>query len=101
MIQFCTNRCHTRSRGKFSELSDAQTQQRLLDYLRQDDCFARLLEIANTEPPRVRAMLGALGQELKKSTKQLAKLRQSLNPVSRFDFGKLHTLRYAKAWQAK
>jgi hypothetical protein len=46
-------------------------------------------------------MLGALGQELKKSTKQLAKLRQSLNPVSRFDFGKLHTLRYAKAWQAK
>ncbi len=90
-----------RSRGKFSELSDGETQQRLLDYLRQDDCFARLLEIANTEPPRVRAMLGALGQELNKSTQQLAPLRQSLNPVSRFDFGKLHTLRYAKIWQAK
>jgi hypothetical protein len=28
-----------RSRGKFSELSNAQTQQRLLDYLRQGDCF--------------------------------------------------------------
>ena len=90
-----------RSRGKFSELSDEQTQQRLLDYLRQDDCFVRLLEIANTEPPRVRAMLGALGQELSKSAKQLAPLRQSLNPVSRFDFGKLSTLRHAKAWQAK
>jgi hypothetical protein len=46
-------------------------------------------------------MLGALGQELKKNTEQLAPLRQCLNPVSRFDFGKLHTLRYAKAWQAR
>ena len=90
-----------RTRGKFSELSDADTQQRLLCHLRQDDCFARLLEIANTEPPRVRAMLGALGQELSKSNQAITKLRQSLNPFSRFDFGKLSTLRHAKVWQAK
>ena len=90
-----------RSRGKFSELSDRETQQRLLFCLRQNSCFERLVDVANTEPPRVRAMLGALGQELKKSAKQLAPLRQSLNPVSRFDFGKLQTLRYAKEWQAK
>ncbi len=90
-----------RSRGKFSELSAEETQQRLLLYLREDDRFKRLAAIANSEPPRVRAMLGAIGQELKKSAKQLAPLRQSLNPISRFDFGKLRNLRYAKEWQAK
>jgi hypothetical protein len=46
-------------------------------------------------------MLGALGQELNKSAKQLAPLRQTLNPISRFNFGKLRTLRYAKEWQSK
>ena len=90
-----------RSRGKFSELSAEETQQRLLLYLREGDRFERLTAIANSEPPRVRAMLGAIGQELKKSAKQLAPLRQSLNPISRFDFGKLRNLRYAKEWQAK
>lgn len=90
-----------RSRGKFSELSSEETQQRLLFHLRQNDCFEHLVDIAKTEPPRVRAMLGALGQQLKKSAKQLDPLRQSLNPISRFDFGKLQTLRYAKEWQAK
>jgi hypothetical protein len=89
-----------RTRGKFSELSEEGTQQRLLLYLGEGDRYERLAA-ASTEPPRVRAMLGALGQELKKSAKQLAPLRQSLNPISRFDFGKLRTLRYAKEWQSK
>jgi hypothetical protein len=90
-----------RTRGKFSELSEEATQRRLLLYLSEGDLYERLAAIASTEPPRVRAMLGALGQELKKSAKQLAPLRQTLNPISRFDFGKLRTLRYAKEWQSK
>ncbi len=90
-----------RTRGKFSELSAEDTQQRLLLYLHEGDRFEHLAAIAHAEPPRVRAMLGAIGQELKKSTPQLAPLRQSLNPISRFDFGKLRTLHYAKEWQAK
>jgi Family of unknown function (DUF6088) len=90
-----------RTRGKFSELSEEATQQRLLLYLSEGDRYERLAAIASTEPPRVRAMLGALGQELNKSAKQLAPLRQTLNPISRFDFGKLRTLRYAKEWQSK
>jgi Family of unknown function (DUF6088) len=90
-----------RTRGKFSELSEEATQRRLLLYLGEGDLYERLAAIASTEPPRVRAMLGALGQELKKSAKQLAPLRQTLNPISRFDFGKLRTLRYAKEWQSK
>jgi hypothetical protein len=89
-----------RTRGKFSEQSPKELQARLLDYLQQEDCFIRLLAVADREPPRVRAMLGALGQELQQSPQQLASLRKSLNPLSRFNFGQLKTLRYANEWQA-
>lgn len=90
-----------RCRGKWSELSPVETKQRLLDYFREIDRWERLLAIAGAEPPRVRAMLGAIGQELKKFPQQLEQLRNSLNPVSRFDFGNLSNLRYAKEWQAE
>ncbi|MEG4852375.1 DUF6088 family protein [Microcoleus sp. B5-D4] len=90
-----------RSRGKLSELSLTETKQRLLDYFREGSRFERLLAVADAEPPRVRAMLGAIGQELRKSPKELEKLRKSLNPVSRFDFGKFSNLSYAKEWQAE
>ncbi|MEG3906165.1 DUF6088 family protein [Microcoleus sp. B4-C5] len=90
-----------RSRGKLSELSLTETKQRLLDYFREGSRFERLLAVADAEPPRVRAMLGAIGQELRKSPKELEKLRKSLNPVSRFDFGNFSNLSYAKEWQAE
>lgn len=90
-----------RSRGKWSELSLTETKQRLLDYFREGSRFERLLAVADAEPPRVRAMLGAIGQELRKSLKELEKLRKSLNPVSRFDFGNFSNLSYAKEWQAE
>jgi hypothetical protein len=90
-----------RSRGNLSELSPAETKQRLLEYFREGERFERLVAVASSEPPRVRAMLGAIGQELRKSPQELEKLRNSLNPLSRFDFGKLSNLRYAKEWQAE
>ncbi len=90
-----------RSRGNLSELSPKETKQRLLDYFRSSDRFERLVAIADEEPPRVRAILGAIGQELGQSLKKLEKLRNSLNPLSRFDFGKFSNLRYAKEWQGK
>jgi hypothetical protein len=46
-------------------------------------------------------MLGAIGQETKKSQQVLKDLRDSLNPLSKFDFGVLNNLKYAKEWQAK
>ncbi len=90
-----------RSRGKLSELSPAETKQRLLDYFREGDRFDRLVAVAEAEPPRVRAMLGAIGQEIQKSPKELNKLREGINPLSRFNFGHLSNLHYAKQWQAK
>ena len=53
-----------RNRGASSELSPEQTVSKLLDYFREPGRFERLSRIAASEPPRVRAMLGAIGQQL-------------------------------------
>jgi Family of unknown function (DUF6088) len=90
-----------RRRANLSELSAEETKERLVGYFREGDRFARLAKIAADEPPRVRAMLGAIGQEIHADPLTLKQLRDSLNPTSCFDFGKLRNLLYAKDWQAK
>ena len=87
--------------GRTGELSPEETVRRLLGLLRQRGRFERLLKVADTEPPRVRALLGALGEALGKKPRALERLRTSLNPLSRFDFGVLTALRGARRWQAK
>jgi hypothetical protein len=49
--------------------------------------FERFLKVADTAPPRVRAILGAIGEQLAKNGTVLRCLRDSLNPLSSFDFG--------------
>lgn len=90
-----------RNRGETSELSPKETVDKLLESFRESGRFERLFKITESEPPRVRAMLGAIGQQLGKSKNQLAALRESLNPLSRFDFGNLAVLEHAREWQAK
>lgn len=94
-----------RNRGEASELEPEETVQKLLNYLREPGRFKRLLEVAPSEPPRVRAMLGAIGQQIGQQIGQprkvLAGLRSTLNPLSRFDFGILIALAHAREWQAK
>jgi hypothetical protein len=90
-----------RGRGASSELSDDETIARLLGHCREPGRFERLLGVAPSEPPRVRAMLGAIGQELGVPEDRLDELRESLNPLSRFDFGRLTGLAHARRWQAK
>jgi len=90
-----------RRRAEHSELSDEETVARMLQLLATEKRFERLIRVAATEPPRVRAMLGAIGQQLNKSPRALQKLRDSLNPLSRFEFGKLSALMSAESWQAK
>lgn len=90
-----------RKRGESSEFSSEVTVSKLIDLFREPGQYDRLLRIAISEPPRVRAMLGAIGQEIEFSEDRLSILRKSLNSLSRFDFGILSTLKYAKQWQAK
>jgi hypothetical protein len=90
-----------RTRGRFSDVGAATTIRRLLRILRREDTFERVARIALDEPPRVRAMLGALGEELEANPRTLKRLRDSLNPLSTFDFGLLGDLPAAKKWQAR
>lgn len=87
--------------GQHSEFPPAQTCERLLSLLQEPGRFEKFLEVAASEPPRVRALLGALGERLGKPAELLRPLRDSLNPYSRYDFGLLSALPNAKTWQAK
>ncbi|OKH17656.1 DUF6088 family protein [[Limnothrix rosea] IAM M-220] len=90
-----------RNRGIHSEFPPQETMQKILDLLNTEEHFENIMAIATTEPPRVRAILGAMGQTLKKDSKQLQKLKRQLNPLSRFDFGLFKELPFAEEWQAK
>jgi hypothetical protein len=90
-----------RHAGKSSELSPDDTIRMTMHLLSERGRFERLLKVADSEPPRVRAMLGTLGQQLGKSPAALRRLRESLNPFSRYDFGMFAGLKYAREWQAK
>jgi Family of unknown function (DUF6088) len=90
-----------RNRGASSELSPEETVGKLIGYFREQGRFERLLKVAPAEPPRVRAMLGAIGQQLGQPAGRLTELRKGLNPLSRFDFGILAALECAGQWQAK
>ena len=87
--------------GKTSELSPEETVRRTLALFSGKGRFERLLKIADSEPPRVRAIIGAIGQQIGKKPGALARLRASLNPLSRLDFGLLAALPHARSWQAR
>jgi hypothetical protein len=90
-----------RTRGRFSDVGPAMTIRRLLRILGRGDTFERVARSSLDEPPRVRAMLGALGEGLEANPRTLKRLRDSLNPLSTFDFGLLRDLPAARKWQAR
>ncbi|MBI3210828.1 MAG: hypothetical protein HYZ37_18240 [Candidatus Solibacter usitatus] len=90
-----------RQGARTSELSPQETVRRILALLSEKGRFERVLSAAATEPPRVRAMLGAIGDQLGKHRRATERLRASLNPLSRFEFGLLAGLKHARDWQAK
>lgn len=90
-----------RDRARFSDLPPEETIKRLVSMISDPGRFKRLARGALSEPPRVRAMLGALGEQAGARTAELDSLRASLNPISKFDFGVLRALPNATAWQAR
>lgn len=90
-----------RQRASTSELSADETVKRVLSFVKKPGRFVRLGRVAVTEPPRVRAMLGAIGQQLGRSSRELERLRRTLNQLSTFDFGKLAALKHAADWQSR
>jgi len=90
-----------RRRGETSELPAKETIRKVVGLLAEAGRFEKLLSVSESEPPRVRAMLGAIGQQLGKPDKSLRRLKATLNPLSKFDFGILQSLVYAPDWQAR
>lgn len=90
-----------RRAGRTSELSAEDAVRRTLELCRKGGRYNRLLAVVDSEPPRVRAILGAIGEQIGAKPNALKRLRGSLNPTSRFDFGLLAGLSRAHAWQAK
>jgi hypothetical protein len=95
-----------RDRGRFSELDDADTVDVLKSVLArllklEPQRLRQLVNVALSEPPRARAMLGAFLEEIGATPRFWQPLRDSLNPLSKFDFGAFHGLQTAKRWQAK
>jgi hypothetical protein len=87
--------------GKNSELSPTETIARTVALFSEKGRFERLLKVADSEPPRVRAILGAIGEQIGKKPAAIRRLRASLNPFSKYDFGLFSGLPDAKQWQAK
>jgi uncharacterized protein DUF6088 len=56
-----------RRAGRTSELSPEETIRRTIMLFSEKGRFERLLRIAASEPPRVRAMIGAIGEQLGKT----------------------------------
>jgi hypothetical protein len=61
----------------------------------------QLCDVAFTEPPRVRAIIGALLELSNVAQSTVEPLKKSLNPLSKFDFGLFTELPNAHQWQAK
>ena len=87
--------------GRTSELSPDDTIRRVMKLLSEPGRLERLLKVADTEPPRVRAILGAAGEQIGSDGRRIGRLRTSLNPLSRYDFGLLAGLPNARSWHAK
>jgi hypothetical protein len=97
-----------RDGGRHSELSPEQAISRLGDFLKSDlpgrmplKRLRALREAGLNEPPRVRALLGALMHYRGLPEHLWRPLRDSLNPLSRFSFGIFASLPNASEWQAR
>jgi hypothetical protein len=97
-----------RDRGRYGELGAAETYDRLFTILTEEHQppgstgrLRCLRDAALLEPPRVRAILGALMQGAGLPETLWEPLRGSLNTLSRFDFGLFRELPNAREWQAK
>ncbi len=93
-----------RERGKYAETNARESYRRLRYLLKEQlqiNSLRELCEVALEEPPRVRAMLGAMFaySELPKGLWE--PLKASLNPLTKFDFGLFSELPNAQEWQAK
>lgn len=84
-----------------SDLPARETARKLRRLLADDSARARILHSVVSEPPRVRAMIGALAEYAGAGEDELRHLRKTLNPTTCYDFGPLSVLATARKWGAR
>ena len=88
--------------GHLTDLSPDATCARAVELIRDGVVsLKRMVRAAWDEPPRVRAMLGAIGEAAGIDSHVLKSYRELINPGSRYDFGPLSRLSTARAWGAR
>jgi hypothetical protein len=89
--------------GKIPDTSPAKTVSRMIHLVKRGQFdFDRLARFALTEPPRVRALLGAIGEEAGVDSASLRQLRRSLNPLSSYRIaGAASALPNSAEWHIK
>jgi hypothetical protein len=93
-----------RERGATAEMGPNESLGKLRELLTSQlpaNRLRGLREAALAEPPRVRAILGALFAYAELTESLWEPLKTSLNPLTRFDFGLFSQLPNAREWQAK
>ena len=88
-----------RDRGRYADASPGEIMRRLRRLA--GDRWSELLPAVLQEPPRVRAIWGALGEEWGASQKDLWKLQRTLNPLSHFDGGIFASLPQSRKWNIR
>lgn len=63
--------------------------------------YSRVAEFAENEPPRVRALVGALGSLLREGLVARERLKRSLNGTTHFDLGIVGSVPEARSWQIR
>lgn len=86
--------------SKIPDTTPAQTISRLIHLVKHNQLnFARLVQFGLTEPPRVRALLGAIGDATGADSSLLLPLHKSLNPLSTYKIaGAATALSNSKKW---
>ncbi len=69
------------------------------DYIKKTIAFDNLVHFSKDEPPKVRALLGAIGQELKVKKALLDELHASISPLSVFRLG--IDAKHGKSWNIR
>lgn len=86
---------------KIPAVSPAEAVSRIKKALKSSSKIRELLKAIENEPPRVRALIGAMCEELGLETDKLKTLRSTLNPLTHYSLEVREALRYADSWRIK
>jgi len=88
--------------NKIPDATPAETVGRIVKHVSSGRLsFSRLARLAGHESPRVRALVGAIGDRLGKKSRVTANLKKSLNPLTTFNLNLSEALPDGADWHIR